>query len=215
MDKLAMAGQAWFATGKLLDASAPRSHGRRFRRGLPRRLRLEVRPWPARFGAVEHASRDPASPRSRPPFSVPSCSSAWDCWTKTSNRTWKTSISESAARPAGLSGLYVPAAVAYHQGSATLAAGIRTRCEKFPAISYSLWRNTIPANGSYAMVGPYSVAQALWGFVAFRHGSIASLPRRQAGRSAACFGSNRGEACPNLTCHPGTKRAGNPRNFRA
>ena len=54
----AQATNSWFAAGKLLDALAPASYRGILRRHLPWRLRLEMRPRPFRFPALEPVPRD-------------------------------------------------------------------------------------------------------------------------------------------------------------
>ena len=106
-------------------------------------------------GAVSHANFSRAWVRSR----------------RVSNRIWKMSISACGARAREFAGLYVPGAVAWHRGSATLGAGIRTQCAAWRATSSFWWRAIIRRGCCGAGCWPIVVAQTLWGGVALRHGA--------------------------------------------
>jgi GT2 family glycosyltransferase len=67
-----------------------------------------------------------------------------------------------------LSGVYVPEAVAYHEGSGTLG---RWRSETVRLISRNQVLLTAKHLSEWNMVWPVIVAQALWGLLALRHGT--------------------------------------------
>ncbi len=97
----------------------------------------------------------------------------------------------------GLSGLYVPSAVAYHQGSATLGAWHPDTVRKISRNQLLIVAKHYPRKWILRYGWPVLVAQALWGFIALRHGRLlAYLAGKLDG--LRMFGSNRGEACPNL-----------------
>lgn len=75
---------------------------------------------------------------------------------------------------AGLSGCYVPEAVAYHQGSATLGAWHPDTVRKIARNQLLLVAKHYPPNWVLRYVWPVFIAQALWGFVALRHGALLS-----------------------------------------
>ena len=94
-------GSAWFATGKILAAGSDRSHRRHVRRHLPRRHRVARGQRPRRRPAFSRGRvRSGRRPGPRRCF-APNCSSAWGCWKRASNRTWKTWISACAAPRGG------------------------------------------------------------------------------------------------------------------
>jgi GT2 family glycosyltransferase len=72
---------------------------------------------------------------------------------------------------AGLSGVYVPQAVAYHEGSATLGRWHAETVRHIARNQVLLVAKHYPAGwvGNYGW--PVLIAQALWGFVALRHGT--------------------------------------------
>jgi GT2 family glycosyltransferase len=73
---------------------------------------------------------------------------------------------------AGLSGVYVPGAVAYHQGSATLGRWNRDTVRKIARNQLFLVAKHYPANWILRYGWPVLVAQTLWGFLALRHGAF-------------------------------------------
>jgi GT2 family glycosyltransferase len=72
---------------------------------------------------------------------------------------------------AGLSGLYVPEAVAYHQGSATLGRWHPDTVRKISRNQLLLVAKHYPADWILRYGWPVFIAQILWGFVALRHGA--------------------------------------------
>ncbi|MGP0073625.1 MAG: glycosyltransferase family 2 protein [Bryobacteraceae bacterium] len=75
---------------------------------------------------------------------------------------------------AGLSGLYVPEAVAYHQGSGTLGRWHPDTVRKIARNQVLLIAKHYPPNWVLRYGWPVFIAQALWGFVALRHGALLS-----------------------------------------
>ncbi len=75
---------------------------------------------------------------------------------------------------AGLGGLYVPDAVGYHQGSATLGRWHPETVRKIARNQVLLVAKHYPPNWILRYGWPVFVAQALWGIVALRHGALLS-----------------------------------------
>jgi GT2 family glycosyltransferase len=75
---------------------------------------------------------------------------------------------------AGLNGLYVPEAVAYHQGSATLGRWHRDTVRKIARNQLLLVAKHYPPNWIISYGWPVFIAQGLWGFIALRHGALFS-----------------------------------------
>jgi GT2 family glycosyltransferase len=75
---------------------------------------------------------------------------------------------------AGLGGLYVPEAIAYHQGSATLGRWHGDTVRKIARNQLLLVAKHYPQNWVLRYGWPVFVAQALWGIVALRHGAPVS-----------------------------------------
>ena len=75
---------------------------------------------------------------------------------------------------AGLSGVYVPEAVGYHQGSATLGRWHPDTVRKIARNQLLLVAKHYPPNWVLRYGWPVFIAQTLWGFVALRHGALVS-----------------------------------------
>ncbi len=75
---------------------------------------------------------------------------------------------------AGLSGLYVPEAVAYHRGSATLGRWHPDTVRRMARNQVLLVAKHYPPNWVLRYGWPVFIAQSLWGFVALRHGTLLS-----------------------------------------
>ena len=98
---------------------------------------------------------------------------------------------------AGLSGLYVPEAVAYHQGSATLGRWHPDTVRKIARNQLLLVAKHYPSNWIIRYGWPVFIAQTLWGIVAFRHGALVSyLTGKLEGLQQ--FRKARGEPCANF-----------------
>ncbi len=72
----------------------------------------------------------------------------------------------------GFSGSYVPAAVAYHQGSATLGRWHPATVRKMARNQLLLIAKHYPRKWILRYGWPILLAQSLWGFSAFRHGTL-------------------------------------------
>jgi GT2 family glycosyltransferase len=192
----AMARQAWFATGKLLDASRRDhvdgafdaicrgacawrcGHGRRDSAlwNTPRQIRFA--PLTAALFRAELFQRV-----GRLDETLESYLEDVDLGIRCAAK--------------GLSGLYVPSAVAYHQGSATLGAWHPDTVRKISRNQLLIVAKHYPRKWILRYGWPVLVAQALWGFIALRHGRLlAYLAGKLDG--LRMFGSNRGESCSNL-----------------
>jgi len=75
---------------------------------------------------------------------------------------------------AGLGGVYVPEAVAYHQGSATLGRWHGETVRKIARNQLLLVAKHYPPNWILRYGWPVFIAQTLWGFIALRHGALFS-----------------------------------------
>ena len=98
----------------------------------------------------------------------------------------------------GLTGRYVPGAVAYHEGSATLGAWHPDTVRKISRNQLLIVAKHYPRKWILRYGWPVIVAQALWGGVALRHGAFLAYLK---GKLDALrrFGESRGEACPRLS----------------
>jgi GT2 family glycosyltransferase len=74
----------------------------------------------------------------------------------------------------GFKGVYVPEAVAYHQGSATLGRWHAETVRKISRNQLLLIAKHYPRQWILRYGWPVFVAQGLWGFVALRHGAAAA-----------------------------------------
>lgn len=75
---------------------------------------------------------------------------------------------------AGLGGWYVPEAVAYHQGSATMGRWHSDTVRKIARNQVLLVAKHYPQNWVLRYGWSVFIAQSLWGFVALRHGALLS-----------------------------------------
>jgi len=75
---------------------------------------------------------------------------------------------------AGLTGLYVPDAVAYHHGSATLGRWHPEIVRKIARNQLLLVAKHYPPKWILRYCWPIFVAQTLWGLVALRHGTVSA-----------------------------------------
>ncbi len=73
---------------------------------------------------------------------------------------------------AGLSGLYVPEAVAYHQGSGTLGRWHPDTVRKIARNQLLIVAKHYSPNWILRYGWPVFIAQGLWGFIALRHGAL-------------------------------------------
>ncbi len=86
--------------------------------------------------------------------------------------TWKTWISGLRCAELGLSGWYVPDAIAYHAGSATLGRWHPDTARKMARNQLLLVAKHYPPDWIKRYGWSVFVAQILWGFVALRHGAF-------------------------------------------
>ena len=163
---------AWFATGKILQASDRAATGRHLRRPVPRRLRLARGQRPARRPGVllRRAHRifllDTAAL-----FRARAVSPRRAARRDASNPIWKMSISVCAARSPGSNGWYVPEAVAWHHGSATLGRWHPQTVRRIARNQVLPGGQTLSRPSDPALRLAVLVAQGLWGLVALRHGA--------------------------------------------
>ena len=123
---------------------------------------------------------------------------------------------------AGLSGLYVPEAVAYHQGSATLGRWHPDTVRKIARNQLLIVAKHYPPNWILRYGWPVFIAQTLWGFIALRHGALLSYLagkveglrrfREARGKHCADFLPSATRCDRPLCCHPRAKREGDPRD---
>jgi GT2 family glycosyltransferase len=97
----------------------------------------------------------------------------------------------------GLTGRYAPQAVAYHQGSATLGSWHPDTVRKISRNQLLIVAKHYPRKWILSYGWPILIAQALWGFTALRHWRFLAFA---AGKLDAfrLFRKSRGEPCPNL-----------------
>ena len=97
----------------------------------------------------------------------------------------------------GLTGFYAPSAVAYHEGSATLGSWHPATVRKISRNQLLIVAKHYPQKWILRYGWPVLVAQALWGFIALRHGRFLAY---LAGKLDAVrlFRSSRGKSCPHL-----------------
>ena len=192
----ASAGQAWFATGKLLDASRKDrmdgafdaicrgacawrcGHGRRDSPvwNTPREIRFA--PLTAALFRAELFER------------VGLLDETLESYLEDVDLGIRCAA-------IGLTGRYVPSAVAYHQGSATLGAWHPDTVRRIARNQLLLVAKHYPRKWISRYGWPVIVAQALWGLTALRHGRfLAYLGGKLDG--LRLFRSSRGECCPNL-----------------
>ncbi|HTB18493.1 MAG TPA: glycosyltransferase family 2 protein [Bryobacteraceae bacterium] len=95
---------------------------------------------------------------------------------------------------AGLGGVYVPEAVAHHQGSATLGRWHPDTVRNIARNQLLLVAKHYPPNWILRYGWPVFIAQILWGFVALRHGALLSYFAGKA-EGLRQFRKTRGEHC--------------------
>lgn len=185
-------GPAWFASGKLLDASHPDRVDGTFdaisRGGCPWRCghnRLDSDVW-----------RQPRSIHFAPLTAALFRAGLFD-HTGFLDETLESYLEDvdlglrCAAR--GLTGAYVPSAVAYHQGSATLGTWHPDTVRRISRNQLLLVAKHYPRNWILRYGWPVLVGQTLWGFTALRHGRFfAYLAGKLEG--IRLFGSVRGKS---------------------
>ncbi len=170
--KLLAAPMRWFATGKILSCRRVRS------RSMARSTRCAA-------AAPRGASAAAARTARASPTALPIASPPWTAALFAPRSFRRVGLLEEsfesyledvdfglrcAAR--GIAGVYVPAAVAWHQGSATLGRWHPETVRRIARNQVFLLARHYPARAA-ARAGcwPIAVAQLLWGGVALRHGA--------------------------------------------
>ena len=195
MAKLAP-GDAWFATGKLLDAQAPERIDGSFdavcRGGCAWRCghgRLDSRLWNQPRN-IQLAPFTAALFRSGVFERVGLLDEHFESYLEDLDFGLR-------CAEAGLSGLYVPEAVAYHQGSATLGRWHPDTVRKIARNQLFIVAKHYPSNWILRYGWPVFIAQTLWGFVALRHGALLSYLAGKA-EGVRRFRNARGKRCAGL-----------------
>jgi len=192
----AMAKQAWFATGKLLDAS--------------RRDRLDgafdaicrgACAWRCGHGRLDSALWNTPREIRFAPLTAALVRTELFQRLGLLDESLESYLEDIdlgiRCAAAGLTGRYVPSAVAYHQGSATLGIWHPDTVRKISRNQLLIVAKHYPRKWISRYGWPILVAQALWGFIALRHGRLlAYLAGKLDG--LRLFRQNRGESCSNL-----------------
>jgi GT2 family glycosyltransferase len=168
---MAKVGDAWFATGKLLDASAPERIDGSFdllcRGGCA---------WRCGHGRLDSELWN--RPRSilLAPFTAAIFRADLFRRAGLLDEQFESYLEDVdfglRCAELGLSGLYVPEALAYHAGSATLGRWHPDTVRKIARNQLLLVAKHYPPDWVKRYCWPVFVAQILWGFVALRHGAF-------------------------------------------
>lgn len=97
----------------------------------------------------------------------------------------------------GLTGVYVPSAVAMHEGSATLGAWHPDTVRKISRNQLLIVAKHYPRGWILRYGWPILVAQALWGLITLRHGRFLAFVGGKLD-AMRVFRKSRGEPCPDL-----------------
>jgi len=97
----------------------------------------------------------------------------------------------------GLTGVYAPSAVAFHEGSATLGPWHPATVRKISRNQLLIVAKHYPRGWILRYGWPVLVAQALWGFIALRHGTFLAFAGGKLD-GIRRFRKGRGEACPGI-----------------
>jgi GT2 family glycosyltransferase len=97
----------------------------------------------------------------------------------------------------GLTGLYVPSAVAFHEGSGTLGTWHPDTVRKISRNQLLIVAKHYPRGWILRYGWPVFVAQALWGLTALRHGRFLAFAGGKL-EGIRRFRESRGESCPDL-----------------
>ncbi len=185
--------EAWFATGKLLDAQAPERMEGSFdavcRGGCAWRCghgRLDSSIWNQPRN-IQLAPFTPALFRAGLFDRVGLLDERFESYLEDVDFGLR-------CAEAGLGGLYVPDAVAYHQGSATMGRWHPETVRKIACNQLLIVAKHYPPNWVLRYVWPVFVAQTLWGFVALRHGTFVSYLAGKA-QGLRRFREARGDPC--------------------
>jgi GT2 family glycosyltransferase len=189
-------GNAWFATGKLLDAQARERIDGSFdaicRGGCAWRCghgRLDSPIW-NRPRTIQLAPLTAAVFRAKVFERVGLLDERFESYLEDVDFGLRCTEAE-------LGGLYVPEAVAYHQGSATLGRWHGDTVRKIARNQLLLVAKHYPQNWVLRYGWPVFVAQALWGIIALLHGAPVSY---LAGKvdGLRMFREVRGKSCPDF-----------------
>ena len=189
-------GDAWFATGKLLDASAHERIDGTFdavcRGGCAWRCgqgRLDSELW-TRPRSIQLAPFTAAVFRAELFRRVGLLDEQFESYLEDVDFGLR-------CAELGLSGFYVPDAIAYHAGSATLGPWHPETVRKIARNQLLLVAKHYPPDWIKRYGWPVFVAQVLWGFVALRHGAFLGY---LAGKieGARRFRTARGKHCANF-----------------
>jgi GT2 family glycosyltransferase len=172
IEKLETAG-AWFATGKLLDAGKHEQIDGSFdavcRGGCA---------WRCGHGRLDSPLWNQPRNIQLAPFTATVFRSALFERVGQLDETFGSYLEDVdfglRCAAAGLSGVYVPEAVGYHQGSATLGRWHPDTVRKIARNQLLLVAKHYPPNWVLRYGWPVFIAQTLWGFVALRHGALFS-----------------------------------------
>jgi len=186
--------QVWFAAGKLLSAAQPGLLD-----GAYDALSRGACAWRAGSGRPDGALWDRPAPIRFAPFTAALFRTSLFAKIGLLDERFESYLEDvdfclRAARQ-GCFGMYVPAAVAVHQGSATLGRWHPEVVERIARNQVLLVAKHYPARDLLRYAWPILVAQALWGGVALRHGRLLSFLRGKI-EGLAMFRSFRPEAAP-------------------
>ena len=170
---MAKVGDAWFATGKLLDAGAHERIDGTFdalcRGGCP---------WRCGHGRLDSELWNHPRSIQLPPFTAAVFRSDLFQRVGLLDERFESYLEDVdfglRCAALGLSGLYVPEAVAYHAGSATLGRWHRETVRMLARNQLLLVAKHYPPDWIKRYGWCVLVAQILWGFVALRHGAFVS-----------------------------------------
>src|ERR1700737_1825939 len=191
MDKAVLAN-AWFATGKLLDATQ-RDHID----GAFDAICRGASAWRCGQGRRDSALWNQPREICFAPFTA--ALFRWELFQEVGllDESFESYLEDIdfgiRCATAGFQGIYVPEAVAYHQGSATLGRWHPDTVRKISRNQLLLIAKHYPRNWIIPYGWPVFVAQGLWGFVALRHGAaVAYLQGKSEGIRR--FRSTRGKS---------------------
>lgn len=166
----AEAGKAWFAGGKLLDASA-----RQRIDGAFDAICRGACAWRCGHGRPDSPLWNEPQEISFAPFTAAVFRAALFERVGLLDEQFESYLEDIdfgiRCAAAGFAGVYVPEAVAYHQGSATLGRWHPDTVRKIARNQLLLVAKHYPRRWVLRYGWPVFVAQALWGFVALRHGT--------------------------------------------
>jgi GT2 family glycosyltransferase len=166
-------GDSWFATGKLLDARAPERMEGSFdavcRGGCA---------WRCGHGRLDSPLWNQPRTIQLAPFTAAVFRAGLFQRVGHLDERFESYLEDVdfglRCAEAGLGGLYVPDAIAYHQGSATLGQWHPDTVRKIARNQLLLVAKHYPPNWILHYGWAVFIAQTLWGFIALRHGTLPS-----------------------------------------